>query len=343
MQWASVLFVVCLVLRNADGAVISNYSLYGANISSACASAPAWKLNLCNLTCATCVASNPDLCSTCDANYVYDSSYCYTSDLYNFYYFTSLLTSPVIPLSEANMLIMGITGSPLLYSDMVDICTANQYSFSMMGLFTSSDEIILPLTYTEVMQEFTLKFNLLFLLNLSTLTVTFKSSSGTIEKISNIYDVAEATGYYAPSNVDTQTNYLNLPSMTVDNVRTFIQPVTIDVKIYTSEVDISFMVTSPNAVGNDYHWAISDITVLAAQCNTCVTTEVSNTITFVGMFTLYVLAGTLVLLALLACCMCIIRWRKEMAAMAKANSGKDYLPIKPVDRVINTIERKGKA
>ena len=114
MQWASVLFVVCLVLRNADGAVISNYSLYGANISSACASAPAWKLNLCNLTCATCVASNPDLCSTCDANYVYDSSYCYTSDLYNFYYFTSLLTSPVIPLSEANMLIMGITGSPLL-------------------------------------------------------------------------------------------------------------------------------------------------------------------------------------------------------------------------------------
>jgi hypothetical protein len=61
------------------------------------------------------------------------------------------------------------------------------------------------------------------------------------------------------------------------------------------------------------------------------------------MLTLYVLAGTVVFLALLWFCMCIIRWRKERAAMAMANSGKDYLPVKPIDRVIATIGRKGKA
>lgn len=120
----------------------------------------------------------------------------------------------------------------------------------MLGMFASSDEIILPLAYTETMQEFTLKFNLLLLVNQSKLTVTFKSSSG-VEKISKNYDVADATAFYAPSSMDGEYNLLNLPSLTMDNARTFIQPVTMNVQFYNSEVDISFVVVSPNAKGSD--------------------------------------------------------------------------------------------
>jgi hypothetical protein len=143
-----------------------------------------------------------------------------------------------------------MTGASLTYSDTVAICTSNTYAFQMLGMFASSDEIILPLAYTETMQEFTLKFNLLLLVNQSKLTVTFKSSSG-VEKISKNYDVADATAFYAPSSMDGEYNLLNLPSLTMDNARTFIQPVTMNVQFYNSEVDISFVVVSPNAKGSD--------------------------------------------------------------------------------------------
>lgn len=192
------------------------------------------------------------------------------------------------------------------------------------------------------MQEFRLKFNLLLLFNQSKLTVTFKSSSG-IQKLSKNYDVSEATGTYAPSSDTAEANYLSLPSLTTDNARTFIQPITLNVNFKTNMVEISIVVVSPNAKGSDEHWGISDVSILAAQCSTCVTTAVASTISFVGILTLYVLAGTVVFLALLWLCMCIIRWRKERAAMGMANSGKDYLPVKPIDRVITTIGRKGKA
>lgn len=91
MQWACMLFLVSLVWWGGQGAVISNYSLYADTILAACTSAPAWKLNLCNLTCATCMGSNSDLCASCDDDFLYESSYCYTSNASNTYYFTSLL------------------------------------------------------------------------------------------------------------------------------------------------------------------------------------------------------------------------------------------------------------
>jgi hypothetical protein len=63
-----------------------------------------WKLNLCNLTCATCVASSPNLCDSCDSDFLYENNYCHTSNISNFYYFTNLLATPIITISDAKQL-----------------------------------------------------------------------------------------------------------------------------------------------------------------------------------------------------------------------------------------------
>jgi hypothetical protein len=191
------------------------------------------------------------------------------------------------------------------------------------------------------MQEFTLKFRLLLLVNQSKLTVTFRSEQGVIKKITN-YQVADATATYAPSTADTMNNFLSIPSLNTNTASTFIQTVTATVTTYATDMSVSFSCVSPDAKGNEEHWAISDVIVLATQCNTCVTSAVSAIITSVGYLTLYVLAGTVVFLALLFCFMRITRWQKERAAMAMTNNGKDYLPVKPIDRILSTFNRKGK-
>jgi hypothetical protein len=139
-EWVWMMAWVLLVRDGSAGGITSNSS-YMETMLAACNTAPVWKLNMCNLTCGTCVTSEPNQCASCDANYLYSSpnSDCSTTNTYNTFSYIDYLSTPLLLDKEIFYFERSMTGSPIFASGVVNICSENSYGFQMLGMFSNTD------------------------------------------------------------------------------------------------------------------------------------------------------------------------------------------------------------
>jgi hypothetical protein len=138
------LAISMLAITKCNITVISRDS----SLRQTCDNAPGWKLNLCNLTCATCLSTDSTACGSCDSQYIHKSNACSLTNLFNTYLYFSFFTKTTIDSSELTSFSKGLGYVSLDTSDTVHICNSNSYSFYMLGLFSNNDAIYYKQTFT---------------------------------------------------------------------------------------------------------------------------------------------------------------------------------------------------
>jgi rRNA maturation protein Nop10 len=117
------------------------------------------------------------------------------------------------------------------------------------------------------------------------------------------------------------------------------QLISVDLAITTTELLIEINVGTADSTR---FWAISDLVILARQCDTCPTYELTNTISDIGTITLYT---TAIVFPLLIFFFCMVKWesyRRKLKHLTKIGGDTEtqsHIPLKVVNRVHSTLSQ----
>ena len=126
-----VTFVGCTITTTTNSTTLSSY----------CAGSPYWNLNQCNVTCSTCLSSDQSKCLTCESNYTLSSVYCTLSNDTYTYILQQYFTSTTVSSSDLTVWYNSGLNKKLTTSNTVSICSASNYNFGMVGMFTKDDKL----------------------------------------------------------------------------------------------------------------------------------------------------------------------------------------------------------
>lgn len=145
---------------------------------------------------------------------------------------------------------------------------------------------------------------------------------------------SDLVGTYGKNPDNSGPNYLFLNALTSSNVQSVIAPVdTGVVSIISNAIRIRMFIVTKSP---GYCWGFNDFVIIQRACETCPTKAVSDLLNNLGTLCYAVLAIVIGLMLLLFLMIKLEALKRKLDMEAKLGSS-DSLPLKAMDRVIDSL------
>ena len=307
-------------------------------MNKTCMSSPVSNLNLCNNTCLECTSSSSYKCSSCNSEFMLDIDACVLDNsihTYTYYSYLNALNTDIM-ISDLSNFIYTDTGVNVGPNKVLEICKSSTYEMFMAGPFKDTNFVGINYQYTDSIDQMQIKFNFMSLVQDCTLYIEFNGQV----VFQNKYNIfSDLVGTYGKNPNNSGPNYLFLDALTSADVQSVVTPVDTGLlSIISNSISIRIYMTTSSP---GYCWGFNDFVVIQRACETCPTKAVVDLLNQLGTLCYAVALVVIGLILLLFLMIKLDALKSRMEKEAKLGTS-DSLPIKAIDRVMDSLQRSVK-
>jgi hypothetical protein len=333
--------IILLVLSLVGGVMAANQittvndTASLAAMDKVCSGAPISNLNMCNNTCLSCTSSDSFKCSACNTAFVLSTAACLLDNSIHTYTIYNYLNAQSASLMTSDLakFIYGDTKTSIGPNKVIEVCKDNTYELFMAGPFKDTNIIGIDYKLTDNIDRIQIKFNFMAFIQDITLWVDINENN-IFKKQFTIF--SDLIGTYGKLPNNAGPNYFYINALTSSNVGSVISPVDTGMQtLISNEISIRMYITTGD---QGYNWAFNDFVVIQRACETCVTVAVQNLLDKLTRMCYIVLIVVVVLLIMLFVMIKLESLKRKWDFEDKLGSS-DSLPVKAIDRIIDSLER----